>query len=175
MHEMLSLQQQNIRKQFLSDFCSAVLLLISAILLLIVAPHIGDGRQQLRLVRICVPLLGFFSLLSWVHVFQDWRILQAYLQAQDGGLHTRQFRCKKISFCLRRISKHRHVVVGITFRDENGEKFHFVYPVGEEGNAPAAMEFIKMKGQTVTVQCYQGSSALRDIRAAHLEVHLKER
>ena len=172
MNDILTKQRQNIRRQLLSDLCSAAMLLIFALGVLFFALRMGDGQEQVRLLRIACPILVFFSLVYWVHALRDWRILQCLMQAQNNGLHTRQIVCKKVSFCLRRIRKHHHVVVGVTLRDENGEKFHFVFPIDEETPASTSTKLLKLTKQTVQLQCYHGSNALRSFQAPAIDCRI---
>ena len=97
-----------------------------------------------------------FYMIGFIRSF---RIHRALSKIQYASEESRSFHCCKCTFLFKSVSKFTSRIVCIIMKDEQGNRFYYVYP---EKEAPfdSAKKQLKARfvNQDITLTCYQGTN-----------------
>ena len=90
------------------------------------------------------------------------RVARLYEGICHASEETVSFRCRKVDFYERQISKWKSILFCIAFYAEDGRVFYYVYAY-REGLSPLAVKTIRKRftGADVEFLCYRGTTAIK--------------
>ena len=97
------------------------------------------------------------------------RVAKLYAGISHAGEETVSFRCRKVDFYERQISKWNSILFCIAFYAEDGRVFYYVYAY-REGLSPLAVKTIRKRftGADVEFLCYRGTTAVKEFDPCQL-------
>ncbi|MBR4077132.1 MAG: hypothetical protein IKK17_00850 [Oscillospiraceae bacterium] len=107
---------------------------------------------------------AFFCFFSFYMIgfIRSFRIHRALGKVQYASEESRTLHCCKCTFLFKSVSKHTSRIVCIIMKDEQGNRFCYVYP---EKEAPfdSAKKQLKARfvNQDLTLTCYQGTNLIK--------------
>ena len=107
---------------------------------------------------------AFFCFFSFYMIgfIRSFRIHRALSKVQYASEESRTLHCCKCTFLFKPVSKHTSRIVCIILKDEQGNRFCYVYP---EKEAPfdSAKKQLKARfvSQDLTLTCYQGTNLIK--------------
>ena len=106
-------------------------------------------------------LLCFFSFYL-INFIRSFRIHRALNKIQYASEESRSFHCCKCTFLFKSVSKFTSRIVCIIMKDEQGNRFYYVYPEKEAPFDSAKKQFkAHFVDQDITLTCYQGTNLIK--------------
>ena len=103
-----------------------------------------------------------FFAFSMIDFIRSFRIHRALGKVQYASEESRTLHCCKCTFLFKSVSKHTSRIVCIIMKDEQGNRFCYVYP---EKEAPFDSAKKQLKAhfvdQDITLTCYQGTNLIK--------------
>ncbi|MBQ8772266.1 MAG: hypothetical protein IJZ28_03590, partial [Clostridia bacterium] len=137
-------QKQAIKSAMLGHLGAAVLFFgfaIAVIMIALLNERVFSNTSGIILAELILGVIFVFYLASFLRRFAIFRQFRKIMFSREQTVFVY---CKKISFLLQPLSKFSSTILCITWIDENGNKFRYVYP---EQSAPSdfSQKYMKEK------------------------------
>ncbi len=162
--DCLASQKKHIRHASVECFIhSALYGLMTVVFAVALVFRLGDSKYVHPFLYAILAIFALLTVGYGVRAFRFCKVNRLVSKISYATEERVSFRCRRVRFMVRNISKWNSILFCIVFHAQDGRVFYYVYGY-PEGVAPEAAKILRQRlnGADVTLTCYQGTTAVKE-------------
>ncbi len=158
--DLLELQKKHIQNATAEQIIYTILWGIMTVVFTVVLAITNPSSLFLYVI---IALLTSMTVLWTVRVVRRYRVARLYASILHATEETVSFRCRKVTFLEREISRQHSILFCVAFYAEDGRVFYYVYP-HRQGLSSAAIGTLRerLPNKDIELICYRGTTAVKE-------------